>query len=92
MPEPVLTLLYLYSFDRARLPAPAGVRDSVVRDACPLWHNHASWSVGTAHVIVWTILANMTQQCADVIFTDQGTTVILENTLLASIDNDTFLF
>lgn len=64
----------------------------MVRDACPFWHDLAPWSVGTAHVIVWEILANMTQQGADVICADQGTTVILENTLLASIDNDTFLF
>ncbi len=36
--------------------------------------------------------AFMTQRGADVVFEDQGTTVILANTQLASLDSDTFLF
>jgi serralysin len=35
---------------------------------------------------------HMTQQGANVVFTDQGTTVTLTNTQLASLDNDTFVF
>ncbi len=36
--------------------------------------------------------AQMTQRGADVVFEDQGTTVILANTLLAALDPDVFLF
>ena len=37
-------------------------------------------------------LAQMTQQGADVVFEDQGTSVILANTQLAGLDTDSFIF
>ena len=36
--------------------------------------------------------SHMTQQGANLVFADQGTTVTLSNTQLANLDNDTFLF
>jgi hypothetical protein len=38
------------------------------------------------------VRAHMTQQGTGVVFADQGTTVTLTNTQLASLDNDTFVF
>jgi hypothetical protein len=38
------------------------------------------------------VRAHMTQQGTGVVFADQGTTVTLTNSQLASLDNDTFVF